>query len=317
MILILTGAEDMTTLAVIQWLRFLKQELMVISDRDVIDEISIINFQTHIRFTDQRVLDFSKVTAYWYRRGNFNLETPVDKPESIGRHLKNEMKQLVEILHRQLLHVPNLSSDEHSEVNRINVMLQARNLGFKLPDFGIFNTRTQVAGFLETHGKIVTKPLSDGLFISEDQFTYAQYTSLFEQTDLERLPPKFLPGLFAAYIEKKYELRIFYLNGQCYTMAILSQQDEKTKVDMRQYNYQKPNRNVPYQLPEALTRQITLLMQQLQLKTGSIDMIVDHNDQFIFLEVNPIGQFGNLSANCNYHLEYQVADYLTTISAQS
>jgi D-alanine-D-alanine ligase-like ATP-grasp enzyme len=51
-------------------------------------------------------------------------------------------------------------------------------------------------------------------------------------------------------------------------------------------------------------------MKDLSLKTGSVDFILDQNDKYYFLEVNPIGQFGMVSYPCNYNLEKKVAYFL-------
>jgi D-alanine-D-alanine ligase-like ATP-grasp enzyme len=67
---------------------------------------------------------------------------------------------------------------------------------------------------------------------------------------------------------------------------------------------------VPYQLPKELEAKIDVLMQKLQLNTGSLDFMVTEDNQFYFLEVNPVGQFGMVSVPCNYYLEQKIADYL-------
>ncbi len=51
-------------------------------------------------------------------------------------------------------------------------------------------------------------------------------------------------------------------------------------------------------------------MDKLDLNCGSIDMIVNTKNEFIFLEVNPVGQFGMVSEPCNYFLEKKVAEFL-------
>lgn len=86
-------------------------------------------------------------------------------------------------------------------------------------------------------------------------------------------------------------------------MAILSQSDEKTKIDFRKYNEEKPNRNVPFKLPDDIDQKIKQLFKYLDLNTGSVDLIVDHQENFYFLEINPVGQFGMVSYPCNYFLE--------------
>jgi glutathione synthase/RimK-type ligase-like ATP-grasp enzyme len=52
-------------------------------------------------------------------------------------------------------------------------------------------------------------------------------------------------------------------------------------------------------------------MIKLGLDSGSIDMIVSTEGKYIFLEVNPVGQFGMVSYPCNYYIERDIADYLS------
>ena len=93
-------------------------------------------------------------------------------------------------------------------------------------------------------------------------------------------------------------------------MAIFSQSDEKTKTDYRNYNRVKPNRNVPYKLPQDVEDKICLFMDASGLDTGSIDIIKSTDGRYVFLEVNPCGQFDWLSGNCNYYIEQKIAHYL-------
>ena len=51
-------------------------------------------------------------------------------------------------------------------------------------------------------------------------------------------------------------------------------------------------------------------MRDLGLNIGCIDMIMGTDGQLYLLEVNPNGQFGDMSLDCNYHLEREVADWL-------
>src|SRR5688500_5360277 len=90
-------------------------------------------------------------------------------------------------------------------------------------------------------------------------------------------------------------------------MAIFSQSDEQTKTDFRKYNEKKPNRYVPFKLPDEIDQKIKLLFKKIDLNTGSVDLIVDKDDNYFFLEINPVGQFGMVSDPCNYFLEKNVA----------
>lgn len=93
-------------------------------------------------------------------------------------------------------------------------------------------------------------------------------------------------------------------------MAIFSQSNSQTNVDFRKYDDKLPNRCVPYILPNKIENALRDLMNSLNLNTGSIDLIVDTQDNYYFLEINPVGQFGMVSQPCNYYLEKKVAEYL-------
>ena len=51
-------------------------------------------------------------------------------------------------------------------------------------------------------------------------------------------------------------------------------------------------------------------MEKVELETGSIDMILTKDGKYVFLEINPVGQFGMVSYPCNYFLEKAIAKTL-------
>jgi D-alanine-D-alanine ligase-like ATP-grasp enzyme len=67
---------------------------------------------------------------------------------------------------------------------------------------------------------------------------------------------------------------------------------------------------VPFSPPEDLKNKVSKFMNIMNLDTGSIDIIVRKDSQFVFLEVNPIGQFSDMSYNCNYFLEKKIVEKL-------
>jgi Holliday junction resolvase-like predicted endonuclease len=51
-------------------------------------------------------------------------------------------------------------------------------------------------------------------------------------------------------------------------------------------------RVVSFSLPKDIEAKVTILMESLQLRTGSIDFIFSRQGECVFLEVNPDGQYG-------------------------
>lgn len=97
------------------------------------------------------------------------------------------------------------------------------------------------------------------------------------------------------------------MNGAIYSIAILTQKNEKTAIDYRNYDRIKPNRSVPYLLPKSIRDRLIKFLNQFKLECCSVDMIVSNEDEHYFLEVNPIGQFGNVSFHRNEYLEKEIA----------
>lgn len=128
------------------------------------------------------------------------------------------------------------------------------------------------------------------------------------------MPDTFFPSLFQKHIKKSADIRIFYLLGECYSMAIMSQENIKTRVDFRHYDEENPNINIPYELDTITKQKINILMNQIGLETGSIDMILTNDGKLIFLEVNPVGQFNMVSVPCNYNLEKKFAAQLVKLA---
>lgn len=94
-------------------------------------------------------------------------------------------------------------------------------------------------------------------------------------------------------------------------MAIFSQENEKTRIDYRNYDREKPNRCVPYHLSDDIQSKLSAFMNLIDMNCGSIDMIYSPDGDYIFLEVNPVGQFHWLDKNCNYFLEREIAKCLS------
>lgn len=190
--------------------------------------------------------------------------------------------------------------------NKLIVLEMAKNIGINIPESFLFTRKKDVLEKIKVKS-LITKAASDGIYIFNDDYSYYTYTELMDNKNLKKLPDTFFPSLFQVNINKKFEIRSFFLGDQFFSMAIFSQNSQQTKIDFRKYNQTMPNRKIPDKLPKKMEESLKILMKNLDLNTGSIDLIVDKNDNFYFLEVNPVGQFGMVSNPCNYMLEKKVA----------
>lgn len=304
MILISSTLIDPVTNYVIDWIHHFAPEKRVIRIND--DSGYYFRFRgkdIYLVVGGEYIL-LDKIEAFWYRRGRLRYK-------SATTYVLTEMKQreeelLEEYLEYRLTQKRLVNQYSRSELNKLVVLEMANKLGLSTPETYLVETREDLENLKPA--KLITKNFLGGSVFELSDTGAIMYTQDLEENT--EIPAFFAPSLIQEKIPKKYELRIFYLAGKCWTMAIFSQDDEQTKSDFRIYNYEKPNRNVPFELPDDIRLKLTRLMESLQLNSGSIDLILTPDNEFIFLEINPIGQFGSVSASCNFSIERELALYL-------
>jgi ATP-GRASP peptide maturase of grasp-with-spasm system len=333
MILIISEKNDASTNGVISWLVHLGYEWLRIntdSDIELIDlkYSNTSELQLRLKKNNTQWINFEDIKAVWYRRGgiypsNFdlqelfknNMKCRNEIDQKIVTQLAREASIVMDFIYTVLAEKPSIGNYHTGDVNKLTALHTAKKSGLKIPDTLISTDRHEVDKFNNLSDGVVTKSISEALYLRIDSSFYCNYTEQINKEFIATLPSKFYPSLIQTKIDKLYELRIFFLHGVCFTMAIFSQSDSKTEVDFRKYNNEKPNRTVPFVLPIEIKQKISAFMNSMNLDSGSIDMIVTKNKEYVFLEVNPVGQFGMVSGPCNYNLEKEIATCLINISS--
>jgi len=273
--------------------------------------------------TTSKKMDLSKITGYWYRRGqlrflvnslNYGKSNLSDQVLNGVKSFKNgEISKLLNYLYTYLDRVPkSITSFSNISPNKLYVLDMAKQCGLLTPKTIISTRKGDLIDFLSScNNKCITKPINEIFFSNENNISYRSFTASVSTDDLKNVADNnFFPMLMQETIDKKLEIRIFYLRGLCYSMAIFSQNDPTTEIDFRNYNNEQPNRCVPFTLPDDILHKIVHLMNLLNYGTGSIDMLLDSLGNYYFLEINPIGQFGMVSIPCNYNIEKKIANSL-------
>lgn len=327
MVLILSVQNDLSTNHVIAWLDYMNIPWLRINGIDDIafksleyKDNQIIRFEILI---NECILDLTKVTAYWYRRGwlnNYhqNIHENISDDEAIHVNIQKYLRSEIEnVFHFAYHYLYRSKISINSFLTAVNdksyYQFIASEVGLNVPDTLVCTEKKKLSDFVHTKPlqNAVTKSINELFSFEANRKDYFTTTYIIEDKDVLNGAQQFFPTLFQKYIDKFLELRIFYLKGKIYPMAIFSQQNEKTKIDFRKYDNDLPNRNVPFKLPPEIERKITFFMKRIDLNCGSIDMILTPENKFVFLEVNPVGQFGMVSNPCNYYLEKEIAKELS------
>lgn len=265
-------------------------------------------------------INLKEVSVVWFRRWSDRqfLSDYIDENNSISNvpylwleNLAIDQNSIRNFYFSKFSEKPFISNPaDFLRINKFIVLNKAKQLGFNVPDTIVCNTKSVLSSFLLGKNKVITKDIENSNLSKIGDSHYCNFTTVIEESMLKNLPETFALSVFQELIEKEYELRIFYFFGEVYTMAIFSQNDAETNIDFRKYNLSKPNRNVPYCLNSGLIERIILLMNHLNLETGSLDIIKSKTGEYIFLEVNPVGQLTMVSKPCNYNLELLIAKKL-------
>lgn len=306
MILIFSNKNDFTTNLVQDWLYYYGKKSVRINDsaqgvKYDLNGVSIIG-------NDDEKIEINDVDSCWFRKGRIIKSPPINDPISISEY--QVVKEHIEFLLSTKNTIGNLKND--NMVNKLIVLNIAKRVGLTIPNTYVLDNKKDLNHLLSSNPDkefIIKMKTETSMFHFEDTAGII-YTNNLIKEDLEKFPSTFLPTLLQEKIDKHFEIRTFYLEGKTWSMAIFSQNDEQTKDDYRKYNFSKPNRNTPFKIPALLENKLSNLMAELNLQTGSIDWILSKDDQFHFLEVNPTGQFSNLSMTCNYPLEQIIAEKL-------
>jgi len=314
MIAVQTIKDDISTNHVLDWIFFLKngQEILRLNDEITINGLSIDD-NVVLTLGDEDY-DLTDVSKYWYRRGGFRAS----KGGDLSWADIPFYKEINSVYSKLNLFGNNFSLGKlsNNSIDKIQMLLLARYSGLEIPKTIVTGNYKKLNAFLSLcNGRVITKAIDND---DVEIFNTSEYTcNLCLSTKLID-PERFsdihledrIPALFQQYIDKKYEIRVFYLHGKFYSMAIFSQQNEKTKIDFRNYDREFPNRTIPYSLPDSLKEKIEVFMKAMDLNTGSLDLIFSADNQYVFLEVNPIGQYEWVEKNCNFPISREIAKEL-------
>jgi ATP-GRASP peptide maturase of grasp-with-spasm system len=333
MILIISDENDASTHNVIDWLLHYKVPFFRINETSTIrvENISIENNKVDFLFTvfspyrkSPIQIKGSDIKGYWYRRGFFYLKTPcffdAEGDNSFICSKLNEFNQeenykIIDFFHKYFTRIPSLGCfNDNLTINKVYNLYVAQKLQILVPKSAIARQKADVESFLLKCPKSILKGIDRNGFSIGKSISIGNLATLFDSKKMKDvLNDTFNYSFIQEYIEKRADIRIFFIDNKIFGTAIFSQNDEKTKVDFRNYNDEKPNRIQPFQLPLNEEKKLTKLMNVLNYKTGSIDYVLNKERKLYFLEINPIGQYAFISNKCNLYLDKVIADYFTRI----
>ncbi|MEQ4726163.1 MvdC/MvdD family ATP grasp protein [Nonomuraea sp. B19D2] len=182
---------------------------------------------------------------------------------------------------------------------KIEQLQRAARFGFEVPRTIVTTDPDAALEFYdECGGEMVYKVLSDPYLalrkLSADEAHAVPVrfveTTLIGQKELDLLDSvRVTPCQFQEKIPKRTELRVTVIGDEVFAAEIFSQEHARAAVDWRQFDldirYEKAT------LPHAITSGCLALTRSYGLNYSAIDLIHTPDDRYVFLEINPNGQF--------------------------
>ena len=252
------------------------------------------------------------VTSVWYRKPN-DYEMP-DEWLDYEEFLREELRATIGGLYRCLSHV-NWVNPLDAQRRASYKLLQLRVAtcsGLSVPEYIVTNDPLEAAAFGKRHQEhgLAIKTIGKGLVHlppGKTIFTNRLTAKRVDQPDRISGFPHFLQ----AYVPKKSELRITIVGDDIFACEMQTQDspNPKSREDWRRYDLD----HVSYaqcELPELLEEKLRQLMNSLGLIYGAVDVVRTPDDQFVFLEINPGGQWLWVEQRTEMPVSEAIADYL-------
>ncbi|HEX2252820.1 MAG TPA: hypothetical protein VHQ65_06105 [Thermoanaerobaculia bacterium] len=178
--------------------------------------------------------------------------------------------------------------------NKLRQLRLAAELGLAVPRTVVTNDPEPVRSlYRATGGRVVTKlllPLSMSMTVAPRSVP----TSALGDDDLEALDGlDFAPMIFQEHLAKREELRVVMIAGRAYVGSIDASRSAAGQTDWHLASVDEVAWR-PGHLDAAVSARLAALHDALGLVSGVSDFIVTPQGEAVFLEVNPLGEWGML-----------------------
>jgi len=290
----------------------------------------------------EQTIDLLSLRSIWCRRPRHISTNPSQLP-AIQKYVKKESEYFFNSI-ATLIPSESWISDPFSITKagyKPYVLLIAHSLGFTIPQTVFGNNPSTVSSMIGQHPTLAVKSIAGTTGVLD--LTWFQAMLVYFESVYRRLTnqpkeedPNYenalstirtkafssealsgmlsnlqdCPVIIQPLIPKKLELRITVVGEKIFAAAIDPTHNKiKNIVDIRDNPIEEIPHSV-YDLPENIVNLCRALLKMLGLKYGTIDMIVTPDNEFVFLEVNPVGQWLWIEQSTGLPISKAIAELL-------
>ena len=312
--MLITNKEDITTDFIVQELLLSKTAFYRFNTDELGKSIFVqFDFDNSVfELQDerlQRTINLSTVKSVYFRRPEIDFDSK-ELTEGEASFVYAELSYMLEGLYRILeksFWINKVWSIRQAE-NKIYQLQLAKEIGFEIPRSLITSLPGKALEFYELANKAtIIKPIRSGLVEGQEEEGVI-FTSRIElnENNTERVAS--CPVYLQELVSKQADVRVTVVGDQLFPTRIESQDTEEAKVDWRKARHPLPHTAI--ELPPAIREKCLTLTGKLDLTFGAIDFILDERENFVFLEINPNGQWAWIEKQTGQLIAKQITNLL-------
>ena len=241
--------------------------------------------------------------GYYRRPTVFEFPPGMSEPERkwAASEARMGVGGIVSALRQWLNHPAAISRAEYKPVQ----LSVASALGLRVPRTLITNNPSYAAEFAASLPRVVYKPLSSTPLAEEDSVAMI-YTTPVDARLIDSSVAH-TAHLFQEWVPKEYEVRVTVVDDRLFAARI----DAKSATAL--VDWRSDYENVTYMLwevPTTVKLSVMSLLDRLQLRFGTLDFVVTPANEWVFLEINPNGQWAWIEEEVGLPIAAAIADAL-------
>lgn len=286
MILVITRKDDFTADYIITGLQKKNIKYLRFNTEDLVDES-----KCSVQFSDgvcsAIIRDYSQFRSVLFRRTKLP-DINADNP-SVAHFYDVQNRSFIDNLWSVIdsRWISNPFYIYRAE-NKLLQLRTAQKYDWRIPNTLVTTDNSKIKRFYEeSNGQVVIKPLNRNR-VHIDTGVYTMYTNELASSHIDNIDNYLpIPTILQEKITKQYELRVTVVGNEVFAAKVDSQSIAESKTDWRKSD-------LPFTattLPEEVANKCIAITKELNLEYGAVDLAYDDKGNYVFFEINPVGQF--------------------------
>lgn len=251
-------------------------------------------------------IDLDRVRSVWYRRA-LRPKSPDSIEPDLRLFATAELRHLYEGLITdpgiRWVNPPEATDRAERKIYQLRI---AEAHGLRVPQTIVSGDQATLADFAEREGRVICKPISQGLVSSGDH-AYAVHTHEVTPREICETPtPGGIPTLLQQCIPKGTDVRVTVIGEAAFAVDIITAPgaaiDWRATRDGLRYRL--------CDLPAEVHNACRSLMKALGITYGAFDFVRTEKSEWFFLEVNPAGEWAWLDVELGLSMRDKLIDLL-------